>query len=232
MAGVVNAQQSGFGAQTREHFVKLRDEPTAEVIPLREWNYKQLRDGWSAKAILGAPVREPSGDEIGEVENLFIDGQGKIVALVVQFGSFWKLGETHVAIPWQNAEHNDHGILIPITEEAVRGYGRFEQDFFSRLDIGNIEGVTKDVRTEPRLWKATDLVDGYVVVEPNEQHGDVEDLIFNDLGNLHAVLVKAADSNLANLEGDSPEVADRYGAAYRPEEIAGLTVVDYRESGR
>jgi sporulation protein YlmC with PRC-barrel domain len=222
----------------RHDLVDLHDDATADVIPLSEWRYDELYEGWYADAVLGMPVRGPQGgDDIGEVKNLLIDTQGTIVALIAEIGGFGELGDTHVAIPWSAVERRADAIKVPVTEDTVTEYGLFEDDFFSRLDVGAVGAVTEDVRTGPRVWKATELLDDYALIEPGEPYGYVSDLVFDDAGRLKSVIVNASNAELGYLgdyaypwygheQGWRPE-ARAYQLPYTREQIAGLTVFDY-----
>ena len=241
MAPALHAQQNEPAGRELDHFVELNEEPTADVIPLEAWNYDELYAGWSADAVLDTRVTGTHGTEIGEVENLLIDGTGQIVALIAEVGGLWEIGDTHVAIPWDEVSRSDDAVQIPITEETISDYSLFKEDFFSKVDEGDIDGVTEDVRTGPRIWKATELLDDYMVIEAGEPYGYVTDLVFDDSGNLRSVVASASNAELGDAGvyaypwygydyGWRPEL-DRYSVPYTTEQIAGLSVFDYEELG-
>ena len=117
----------------------LYDDATADIIPLSEWRYDELYEGWSADELLGMPVQGPDGDDIGEAKNLLIDEKGAIVALIAEIGGFGELGDTHVAIPWSEVERRADAVHIPITEDTVQEYGLFEDGLYSRnVELGLI----------------------------------------------------------------------------------------------
>lgn len=56
----------------------------------------------SADAILGKPLTNRSGEELGTIDDLIIDrGTGRIEALVIREGGFLGFGGTHVSIPFE-----------------------------------------------------------------------------------------------------------------------------------
>lgn len=235
--GAYAQPESGEASRDGADVVDLFDDATANVIPLSEWRYDELYRGWSADALLGIPVRGPQGDEIGEVENLLIDRQGTIVAVIAEVGGIGDVGDIHVAVPWDDVERRARAIEVPVTPDSLPEYGLFEEDFFSILDVGEVDPVTEDLRTGPGIWKATELLDDYAIIEPGEPYGYVSDLVFDDAGNLKSVIVNASNADIGYLgnyaypwygheQGWKPG-ARAYSLPYTREEIAGLTVFDY-----
>jgi sporulation protein YlmC with PRC-barrel domain len=46
------------------------------------------------------PVYDPADNRIGEIEDVLVDREGKIVALVIGAGGFLGIGEKYVAVPY------------------------------------------------------------------------------------------------------------------------------------
>ncbi|MBN8913166.1 MAG: PRC-barrel domain-containing protein [Rhizobiales bacterium] len=53
---------------------------------------------WRASRLIGSTITNMLGESIGRVEDVVIDGDGKVVAVMVGVGGFLGLGETPVAI--------------------------------------------------------------------------------------------------------------------------------------
>lgn len=53
---------------------------------------------WHASQLIGTTMTNVLGETIGRVEDVVIDGDGKVVAVLVGVGGFLGLGETPVAI--------------------------------------------------------------------------------------------------------------------------------------
>ena len=52
--------------------------------------------------IIGVPVRNPAGENLGQIEEVVIDLEaGRVAYLVVSFGGFLRMGEKLFAIPWE-----------------------------------------------------------------------------------------------------------------------------------
>lgn len=56
---------------------------------------------WLASDCIGATAFDAAGDEIGEVDELVLDQNGSVVALVVGVAGFLAVGEKDIAIPYQ-----------------------------------------------------------------------------------------------------------------------------------
>ena len=75
-------------------------------------------DGMQAGDLIGAEVTTIDDEDIGAVEDLVIDSDGQIVAIVVSVGGFLGMGEKNVAIGWDrvtktgNAEEQELRVTV------------------------------------------------------------------------------------------------------------------------
>lgn len=133
----------------------------------------------------------------------------------------------------------DESVEIPITQENVEDYSLFDDAYFGEVDVGELATVEDDVMTGPDIWKATDLLDDYVVMQTGEGYGYIGDLIFDQEGQLQAVVANAVNDEIGDygyyaypwLGWDYPygwdADLDYYVIPYSQEQIAGLTVFDF-----
>lgn len=198
--------------------VSAAEKATSEKAASKEVE-QAYKNGWSAEKFLDeAEVHGKNGEEIGRVENLLVDEQGQIVALIAQVGGVWDIGDTHVAVPWKDAKfaQGDAKVTIPVTEENVDDYSMFKEPFFTKADVGKTQTVQSDLATGPKIWKATDLIDDYAVLESGAGYGYVNDLIFDDTGKLQLVVVNASEYGRPGYYG-YPWYGYRYdGFAWNP----------------
>ena len=54
-----------------------------------------------AASVLGRPVFDADGDEIGRVVDVLVDGKGRPLAAVVDVGGFLGIGTRRVAVAWE-----------------------------------------------------------------------------------------------------------------------------------
>jgi sporulation protein YlmC with PRC-barrel domain len=191
--------------------VQTQDADTAvaanNIVELNTWAYEPLyADGVSVDRLIGQDVLGPTGDDIGQVENVLLSPAGKAVALVAEVGGLWELGDTHVSIPWETVNVTADGVIVPVTEETVDDYSLFQDNYLMLQDAkSQIQEVDGDgwgeIVTGPRLWRATELIGDYARLLDGDvftEYGLIDDIILRD-GNIVAAVV-------------SPDLAGRYYA--------------------
>lgn len=95
-------------------------ETTAQVL----W-YAQGKNEMRASKLIGAAVRNPAGETIGDVNEVLLDSSGKVNAVVVGVGGFLGMGEREVAIAFGSLHmtSGDDGrtvIMIDATKDALK----------------------------------------------------------------------------------------------------------------
>lgn len=164
------------------------------VVLLSTWSYDPLyADGWRSEEIWDAAVFGPEGQEIGEVENVLVGLDGKILSIIAEVGGVWDIGDTHINVPWSEVRvgENFDRVTIPVNEENVAGYSLF-RDW--NLTAGEAKAETTDVDDDlavgPHAWKLTDILDDYVMLKGGVPYGYVDDVIFDQTGMLQAIMVR------------------------------------------
>ncbi|MGP3696087.1 PRC-barrel domain-containing protein [Rhodobacter sp. NSM] len=98
----------------------------AGTMTAEDWSPNALyASGMSAQAFMNqTEVYGSTGDDIGDVEDLVIGPDGRILSVIVEVGGVWDIGDTHVSVPWDQVEVRDSGgITVPVTEETVDDFG-------------------------------------------------------------------------------------------------------------
>jgi hypothetical protein len=76
--------------------------------------------GWSAKRqIIGKPVRNEDGEEVGRIDDLIVTPEGGVSYAVIGAGGFVGLKRHHVAIPARQLVELDGGFVLPGATRAV-----------------------------------------------------------------------------------------------------------------
>lgn len=221
----------------------------AEVINLNEWRYDELyTQGWRAEDFWAAEVYGPAGEEIGDVENLIIGQDGKILSIIAEVGGLWDIGDTHVNVPWDQVEIAPglDRITIPVTEENVGDYSLFKTNLLTaEKAAGETQVVDDDLATGMQAWKLTDLTNDYVRLRGDDagahaNYGYVDDVIFSRDGELQAVVVRPDVGYGAPGYYAYPYYGYGYGwvpgtpyydLPYRQNEIGELEPFDYERMG-
>ena len=176
------------------------DAPMVAVVALSDWKPDITRDNaMSVDALLDMDVYGAGGEDIGEVENLLIGADGRVLSLVAEVGGLWGVGDTHTNIPWDQVKIDPatKRITLPITEDTVGDYSFFKDEVVSSLSaatrVGEVSGDgIGGVQTGPSVWRVTDLIGdtarlknagGYL------NYGSVDDVVLQD-GKVSAVLIR------------------------------------------
>lgn len=80
-----------------------------EIAPSRFPGNEKTTSDWRASRLIGTTMTNVLDETIGKVEDVVIDSDGKVVAILVGVGGFLGLGETTVAIglPHLVISHSD-----------------------------------------------------------------------------------------------------------------------------
>jgi sporulation protein YlmC with PRC-barrel domain len=101
----------------------------------------------SATTIVGDPVRNSKGDDLGKIEDLMIDlDTGCIVYAVISFGGFLGLGDKFFAIPWVSlrVDLEEECIRLDIDQETLEKAPGFDKDHWpDPIDFGMVTTVYK-----------------------------------------------------------------------------------------
>lgn len=79
--------------------------PAADAAPMAREGYEPLEvEALTAENLTDATVVGPDGEDIAEVEDLLLTQDGKIDAMLVDFGGFLGIGQKRVAVGMENLE--------------------------------------------------------------------------------------------------------------------------------
>ena len=179
----------------------------ADVVELSAWNTDELyTGGMSAEDFIDeVEVVGAAGEEIGDVEDIIVGSDGRVIAVVAEIGGFIDLGDTHVAIPWDEIEATAgmESIVVPFTEDTIDDYDVAETGYgaFDEVDVtGAVAGRDVAVGIDdqplgPRAFRVSELIGDYARIrgadgETYSNDGYVDDLIIQD-GQVTAVIVNA-----------------------------------------
>jgi sporulation protein YlmC with PRC-barrel domain len=137
----------------------------------------EMYRGWRANELLDENVYGPNGNEIGEVEDIIIGTDGKILSIVVEGGGFLEIGDARWRIPWKDvtARANGEGVQVPMTEETAENFGLYDRPDW--------------VATGPREFRLSELLGDRAVSRVGYSAGYINDAVFTQDGKLAGVLV-------------------------------------------
>ena len=74
--------------------------PQGDAAPLPPAVGERLPDG-TAVRVLGRDVKGPSGEVVAQVVNVLVDGSGRPLAAVLDYGGFMGVGKRRIAVAWR-----------------------------------------------------------------------------------------------------------------------------------
>ncbi|WP_158521459.1 PRC-barrel domain-containing protein [Kushneria konosiri] len=175
----------------------MADQTQHDIPPLSEWSYNTLYEqgGLHADNLMGAEVFSKGGEEVGSVENILINDQNQIQAIIAQVGGVWDIGDTHILVPWSETTLTEDGVKIPVNEDNADEYGLFSKDSITADALNNTQQVSDNVEAKGGVWKASDLLDDYVSLADGTGYGYLTDILFTTDGNIQSIIVDASESD-------------------------------------
>ncbi|MDB5539059.1 MAG: hypothetical protein JWQ89_786 [Devosia sp.] len=88
----------------------------------------QVAQGYRASKLIGTKVRNSANEEIGAIDDLIVDQQ-KVLYAILQVGGFLGLGGYLVAVPYENLQIADDGKTITLTSGGSKEELQQTQEF-------------------------------------------------------------------------------------------------------
>lgn len=80
-------------------------------------------------AAVGAKLRNETGDTLGTVENIILDRDGRVVALVIGIDKLLGLAEDRIEIEWKRVRFDRKDAVVsfvtPLSKDELRGQAKF-----------------------------------------------------------------------------------------------------------
>ncbi len=82
----------------------------------------------SAVRVLGRDVKGPSGQVVAQVVNVLVDGSGRPLAAVLDYGGFMGVGKRRIAVAWRalgfapGGTPGGGGITLALTRDQLKGF--------------------------------------------------------------------------------------------------------------
>lgn len=124
---------------------------------------------FQARDILGATVKNPAGDTLGKVQDLFITGANDVTQAILSVGGVLGMGEKQVAVPYDKLQVSRVDNHIAVMYNATKAKLESMPEFVP----------TPSVAGEPRV-QARDLLGTNITNASNETIGEVKDLIITE----------------------------------------------------
>ncbi|MEO4000669.1 PRC-barrel domain-containing protein [Mesorhizobium sp. CAU 1732] len=148
-------------------FAQTAPAPAAPTEATPAPQVKQA-DGYLASNLIGETVYNGTGDDaenIGEVNDLVVDAEGNVQAIVVGVGGFLGIGQKNVAlefglVEWTERDGEEY-MVVETTREALEAQAEFDTAAFrpqpADAEVGNTQPATaEDLASAPATDEAAD----------------------------------------------------------------------------
>lgn len=91
----------------------------------------KIRRVLSAGSIIGDPVRNTRGEDLGEIKELMVDlSEGRIAYAVLSFGGILGIGDKLFAIPWQafSVSQEEKALVLDVEKEKMENAPGFDKN--------------------------------------------------------------------------------------------------------
>jgi len=79
-----------------------------------------------ASRLIDRDVYSADNVEVGEVEDLILDGQGRIVGVVIELENRLGFTERYISVPFAQLQIGDRRVTLPMTREQIRTMPGFQ----------------------------------------------------------------------------------------------------------
>ena len=136
-------------------------------------------------------MRGFEGEEIGTIEDILVNDEGLVSALVVKGGGFLGFGDAVFTVPWDLVAltPGEPDIVVPITKETAEQRGLFDGP--DRITI------------EPGVRLVSTLLDNPVRLGADTEFGVLLDLVFDAEGRVMAAVVSRSSGVVQAVPEDA-----------------------------
>lgn len=175
------ARQGGAADQnTPNMFVLIVPDVEPRLPPeqrARPVSAEALHKGIRASRLMDQDVRGPDGNQLGEVQDIFVDADGQATAIVVEGGGFLGIGDAAFRVKWSDVDLTPgrDGVRIPTTENKAERRGLFDGP--------------ETIATGPREFRLSELIGDYARLRGGMGYGRVSDVVLSREGKVLGVVV-------------------------------------------
>lgn len=160
-----------------------------------------LQGSVAASQVMGLPVQDAQGQDVGRVVDLALDQQeGRVAAVIAEIPQVANDQPSHLTVPWQDATLAGNAVELPVPLAEADAYRPVQPS-------GPVASGQEDVPETGLAWKLTNLIDDYAVLRGGVGYGNVRDMLFDPQdGRIEAVVVVPA----TRLGAEAPATAHRF----------------------
>jgi sporulation protein YlmC with PRC-barrel domain len=114
------------------------------------------RNTLSASTIIGDPVHNAMGEDLGKIEDLMIDlSSGRIAYAVLSFGGFLGMGNKLFAVPFRamRIDTENHAFVLDVPKERLKEAPGFDKDNWPDVSDMGYRSQIYSFYNVPKDWE-------------------------------------------------------------------------------
>ena len=138
---VPSTSQSGSSADTSQSATQPEESTTDSTAPSNDSSSagqaaaadeaiidEQQPGQVRADKVIGAKVTNPGGEKVGDVRDILLDEQGKVVGVILSVGGFLGIGDKHVAVNWSDIKLEGEGdkVVVNMSKDQIENAPSFK----------------------------------------------------------------------------------------------------------
>lgn len=89
-----------------------------------------------AEDLKGIDVISPTGQKLGDIDDFVLTGDGKVDAVIVEFGGFLGMGTKHVAVAYDGLKfmvgpNNERYLVVNVTKDQLNAQLDYNKDDYA-----------------------------------------------------------------------------------------------------
>jgi hypothetical protein len=133
-------------------------QSTPQQAPMKTAPTVQDRAGAPAitadtRKLIGRNVQNAANETIGEIESIYLDGQGRVAGVIVGVGGFLGMGERKVQLAWSDLTVTNNGekVTTAYTKDQLKAMPEFKyREASYRGQVFTDSGIYRDGLAPPR----------------------------------------------------------------------------------
>lgn len=118
-------------ATTTDPTVSTESMPAPDSTPVERFITMEAPNDWMASELIGSTVYGPAEENLGNINDLVADADGRVKAVVIGVGGFLGIGEKDVAVPFASVEmvrnNNAETLVLRQTRDELKNAPTFKE---------------------------------------------------------------------------------------------------------
>lgn len=131
-ASSASMAQTGSGSSMIVSSSSAVQQGDVDMTTLKPLDVASLK----AEDLKGTDVISPTGQKLGDIDDFVLTGDGKVDAVIVEFGGFLGMGTKHVAVAYDGLKFmvgssNERYLVINVTKDQLNGQLDYNKDDYA-----------------------------------------------------------------------------------------------------